>query len=928
MQLTLQDLIARLTAGEAIEPAQIPAALREQPEVQRLLRLSRVLGQLDINAAALPAMPSSPSESAGAPQRLGPFQLQHLLGTGGMGEVWLGLRDDGQAEQRVAVKRVRAGLAGFAERLRGERRILARLEHPNIARFIDAGVDAQGSPWLALEYVDGVTISDWCAQQRLGLDERLRLFQKVCAAVDYAHRQLVVHRDLKPANVMVDSRGEPKLLDFGIARLLDDSQAEATSSSLTPAYAAPEQLRGQAISTATDIYALGLLMFRLLAGQLPASRREGALPTVLQRLDEEDTQQASAQCASDLPYPVALLRGDLDAIVAQALRADPAQRYRSAQELSDDIERHLGARPVRARPLTRRYRLGRFVRRNTASVSFAALAALALIVGSAVAVEQARRATAAAERAEAQAQSARLAQARAERGQRLLVGLFASASPELHGGRMPSARELIAKGALELDRAGLTPGDSAELIATLAESWLALGDNDEAAALLARPIDRNIIEPRTQARLALARARIEQAAGRFEPARVLYRQAADDAALAAEPAALEASQALLGLGNLDLFSGDYAASLERSRSAHEDRVRRYGSEDRASLDSGVALAVALIANNQLDAAIDQFQATLAAAEARLGSPNAVACRAGNSLSDAYERRGDYLQALEAGEEAAQSCQEVFGAAHPLYGQAELNVGFALNRLGRSSEAIERYGRARTAYAASGHFDEGSALRYAAGALLGLERWQEAEDALLDAERVLSDSLGEAAELVLATRMNRATALSGRGQHEAASALAENALAQAEASLPAENSTVRNGLRVLGAIRRAQALFESAIDLHQRLLVAEISASGEHSPPAALARQQLARDHLARGKPTDLVRAAELLDSAFEVLAQPERSPLQQLNLRLDRSELRRRLGQADQAREDLAAAQGLLVDISEAPPSLPARLAALQRSLR
>lgn len=177
-------------------------------------------------------------------------------------------------------------------------------------------------------------------------------------------------------------------------------------------------------------------------------------------------------------------------------------------------------------------------------------------------------------------------------------------------------------------------------------------------------------------------------------------------------------------------------------------------------------------------------------------------------------------------------------------------------------------------------------------------------------------------------MNRATAISGRGEHAAAAALAEAALSQAEASLPAANSTVRNGLRVLGAIRRAQSRVEEAIELHQRLLAAEISASGEHSPPAALARQQLARDHLARGEAADLSRAAELLQAAFAVLAQPERSPLQQLNLRLDRSELQQRLGQIELARAELVEAERLLAGISEPPPSLPARLAALQRSLR
>ena len=224
----------------------------------------------------------------------------------------------------------------------------------------------------------------------------------------------MVHRDLKPANVMVDARGEPKLLDFGIAKLLHKSQAEATSSSLTPAYVEPEQLRGEPVSTAADLYALGLLLFRLLAGQLPPSRRGGQTAAVLDQLDTEPGQRPSAQTLAELPYPGLLLRGDLDAIVCQALRVDPALRYRSAMELSEDIERHLESRPVRAQPLTRRYRLGRSLRRNPAAVGFAAIAATVLLAGSAIALEEARRATAAALRAEIEALVARQAQARAE----------------------------------------------------------------------------------------------------------------------------------------------------------------------------------------------------------------------------------------------------------------------------------------------------------------------------------------------------------------------------------------------------------------------------------------------------------------------------------------------------------------------------------
>ncbi|MCG6118842.1 MAG: serine/threonine-protein kinase [Aquimonas sp.] len=417
---TFDELAARLAAGEAVDPEAIPERLRQHPDVLRLLALSRVLCQLDANVGSAEAAPEA--MSAAAPDRLGPFRLVRVLGTGGMGEVWLGERDDGEVEQRVAVKRVRNNNVRFAERLREERRILARLEHPNIAHFIDAGLDAAGTPWLAMEYVDGVPITDWCQQHALGLEARLRLFIKVCAAVEHAHRHLVVHRDLKPSNILVSTEGEPKLLDFGIAKLLDTTVAEATQTALTPAYAAPEQLRGGAISTATDVYALGLVLFRLLSGTLPETRTGENLAQVLARLDDEETERPSRRAARNdrpLPYPAGALAGDLDAIVAQALRAEPARRYGSPAALAEDIARHLDARPVLARAPTRWYRAGRFIRRHSLAVGFASLAAVALVAGTAVALDQAARARAAAAVAENEAlradREAELARAQAQR---------------------------------------------------------------------------------------------------------------------------------------------------------------------------------------------------------------------------------------------------------------------------------------------------------------------------------------------------------------------------------------------------------------------------------------------------------------------------------------------------------------------------------
>ncbi len=208
MNIELEDLIDRLSSGEIIDPESLPEALRSHPQVQALLKLSRVLGQLEANQQATET-PRSHAEP------LGPFRLTRLLGSGGMGEVWLGERSDGDISQQVAIKRVRLDAPAFEQRLRAERRILARLTHPGIARFIDAGLDAQGSAWLAMEYIDGQSLTEWAQTERPSLPDRLRLFQQICQPVHAAHRQLVIHRDLKPANVLVDAQGQAHLWDFG-----------------------------------------------------------------------------------------------------------------------------------------------------------------------------------------------------------------------------------------------------------------------------------------------------------------------------------------------------------------------------------------------------------------------------------------------------------------------------------------------------------------------------------------------------------------------------------------------------------------------------------------------------------------------------------------------------------------------------------------
>ncbi len=368
-----------------------------------------------------------------AGQRVGLYRIVEPLGRGGMGTVFLAERDDGQFEKRVALKVIKRGMDTDAirRRFRYERQILARLEHPNIARLLDGGVTEDGLPYFVMEYVRGEPIDQYCDRKQLALDDRLRLFLTVCEAVQYAHRNLVVHRDLKPSNILVAEpasartrAGRVKLLDFGIARLLDDpEQAETLPMTrtglgwMTPSYAAPEQIRGNPVTTTTDVYALGMILYELLTGHRPYQIR-GLTPSEVERVvcermpakpstaviraesgtDEVRTPQTTPEAVSRLrsTEPDRLrrwLKGDLDNIILKALRKEPDRRYSSVEQFAEDLRRHREKRPVLARKPTRRYRLSRFVRRHRIEVTAAVLVVLSLIGGLVGTLWQAYRAT-------------------------------------------------------------------------------------------------------------------------------------------------------------------------------------------------------------------------------------------------------------------------------------------------------------------------------------------------------------------------------------------------------------------------------------------------------------------------------------------------------------------------------------------------------
>jgi serine/threonine-protein kinase len=432
------------------------------------------------------APPNDAFEPTRAPgQTIGPYRLLRPLGEGGMATVWLAERTDMLQGRPIALKLPHRAWrhAGLAERMAREREILATLDHPNIARLYDAGVDDEGQPYLALEFVEGVRLDDYAASHAMSVPARLRLFLQVLGAVAHAHARLVVHRDLKPSNILVGADGQAKLLDFGIARLLDDGAAAAAAAAaeltqqgtrvLTPEYASPEQIGGQAIGTASDIYSLGVVLFELLTG---------SKPYVLQRDSRAALEEAILRAEPARPSMVAdarlrkALRGDLDTIVLKALKRAPEQRYATVNAFADDIERHLDGRVVLAQPDSRAYRLRKFVARNRLTVSAVAGVMGALVVGAGVALWQAQ--VARAERAAALAQ-----QARSEASLGFLQSLLQQASPD----RPLTATELLDRGTKQLDQAtAMDDSVLAFLRYEISTHYLRFSQADREAALLAK----------------------------------------------------------------------------------------------------------------------------------------------------------------------------------------------------------------------------------------------------------------------------------------------------------------------------------------------------------------------------------------------------------------------------------------------------------
>jgi eukaryotic-like serine/threonine-protein kinase len=464
-------------------------------EVESLLASHERAGSSFLNAPATGAAETIPRPSVHAGRRIGAYDILEQIGHGGMGEVFSAVRADGQYEKKVAIKLVRRGLdtESILERFRIERQILATLDHPNIASLLDGGTTDDGIPYLVMELVEGIPIDDYCDSRKLNVTSRLELFRQVCAAVQYAHQRLVIHRDLKPSNILVTPEGSPKLLDFGIAKLLDASgSTEATVlRPMTPEYASPEQIRGETITTASDVYSLGVVIYQLLTGHspyrleahTPAKLAEAITGTEPERpstsVERTETVSDSGTTSELTPEfvsstreasPLRLrqrLRGDLDFILLKALRKEPARRYASVDQFAQDIRNHLEGLPVAARKGTWNYRAGKFIQRHKVSAAAAALVLVTLIAGVAITLREARIAEANRRRAEARFNDVR------KLANSLIFDVHDSIA-DLPGAT--KARNLILTKALEyLDSLAKESGNEPDLLRELATAYQRIG---------------------------------------------------------------------------------------------------------------------------------------------------------------------------------------------------------------------------------------------------------------------------------------------------------------------------------------------------------------------------------------------------------------------------------------------------------------------
>ena len=754
------------------------------------------------------------AEAPAAPARdgalVGPYRLVRVIASGGQGSVWLAERADGLLARPVAVK-LPHGLAfrpGLAERMARERDILAGLTHPNIARLYDAGVTAAGEPFLALEYVEGVPIDQYAAERQLDTAARVRLFQQVIAAVAFAHGRLVIHRDLKPSNILVTAEGDVRLLDFGIAKLLGDEAVDSTLTieagrAMTLAYASPEQVGQQTLGVASDVYSLGVVLYELLAGVRPYVLARESAAALEDAVLTQEPRRASEAASGVVRRALA---GDLDTMLAKALKKDPAARYATAAAFGDDLARWLDGRPVVARPDSRAYRMRKFVGRHRVAVLATAAAMAAIVAGAGAAVWQAG--------------IARQEQRRAEDVKEFIASILRDTNPDAAAGQPVALLDLLTRADARLRSLPSGPV-KAELFIVLGEGLLGLGDTRHLDGVAASAVEESATAGDPSLQL---RAHVLQAQALFyggDPAAMSAALDRADAVLAASPEASGVSRGTLLRLRADahLRAGRYADAVQAARESLA-ATELAGGTPREVLQALMIVADAEHQARHPAEAVAAAERAHAIVEREFasspGHPFALRTRA--LYADALADRGDLRRAVDLMEQVTRDSEAVFGASGR-------TVAFRLQRL---AQLQMRLGRAEAAVAnarrALGIMEAGTdsaatpvaAFHNALGtALVAVHRGGEAVSHFERAIGAAIRMFGPTHDNTLNSRAMRAWALVQAGRRGEA----HREIDEVMAAMQASGRELGRSLLVAGVVRRAAGDPAGAIAVLERAVAA-------------------------------------------------------------------------------------------------------------
>ena len=801
--------------------------------------------------AAVRAAARQLTAAADAGIRIGPYRVVRELGRGGMGTVYLAERDDGQFDRQVALKLIQRGLDSvqIVSRFRRERQILAGLRHPNIASLLDGGIADDGRPYFAMEYVEGEPIDTYCDRLRLSIEDRLALFLPVCDAVSHAHGQLVVHRDLKPDNILVTASGKPQLLDFGIAKVLAEHEGPATLTetghmAMTPAYASPEQVRGQSVGTATDVYSLGIVLYELLAGTAPYDLSGVSLPEVARMVCETEPGRPSNRTTT--PRLKKQLAGDLDAICLKAMRKEPGERYATVDALAEDIRRHLNGLPVHARTGTWSYRVRKGIRRHRLAVATAAFVVTA--IASVIGFYTVRLTT---ERDRAQLEAAKASEVAG-----FLQGLFEVSDPSQSRGETVTARELLDEGARRIEQ-GLVdqPEVRATMLRVIGEVYGGIGLQEQARTLLEHSLELHLAlygpdndeTAMTQASLGS----IRQDLGDAEGAEALFR-----AALATmrglhgpEHPLVSEVLSLLAYWNETEGHNEEAEALFREALA-QDRVF-FPRDDPRVARSMVKLAGLLRRMDEFEEAEQLLRDGLAIQRGAHGTLHPDVATTVRNLGALLRDMGEYTEADTLYREALAIRREILGQVHPEVANTLNSYAILLSRMGETDRALDAFREfielLRQIYDGP-HPSLAAAYSNLAFEFKDLDRLEEAAAYFRLAIGVQDSVLTE-------DHPNRAFPLIGLGgvhleqdRPAAAEPFYRRALELRRASLPPEHTQIGEATGHLGATLTALGRFAEAQSLLIESYEIYRAADGDDAGRTRNAAERLARLYEASNQP--------------------------------------------------------------------------------